>query len=443
MIDLNPTGGLEADSSQGEIDARLDVVRRVAASPTLKESKRLQELFLFLCERAIQDPSSAIREHEVGVAAFGRPPEYDTSEDTLVRVHTSRLRKKLQQYFLTDGLHEPVVIEIPKGGYTPVFRLREPAVEESTARVIAPLISASHAVNWRSALPALLAVCVVVLAVVGAFNRRPSDVQSVSIAEARPTVDRLWHQLFSNGRQTCLVISDSSLTMFQDLIHRQITLNEYKRKDFASIADEELSNAEQRTIGKALMGRYFTHIADTNVAWQLGMLNAAIQVPTDVVFARDFTMSYLQSHNVILLGSRRANPWLELFESQMNFRSGFQEQPPLSYFENVSPKPGEKPQYLGTSWEQQGYCRVAFLPNLTGHGNILVISGTNLASTGAGGEFVSSERWMQALSTALHLKNRDRFPYFEALLKTELLQASVPRFEIVALRMPTVPRDVH
>lgn len=98
---------------------RLDVVQRVASSPILKESKRLRELFLFLCERALHDPGMAIHEQEVGTEVFGRPADYDTSEDTLVRVHASRLRKKLQQYFSSEGLHEPIVIEIPKGGYPP------------------------------------------------------------------------------------------------------------------------------------------------------------------------------------------------------------------------------------------------------------------------------------------------------------------------------------
>ena len=149
------------------------------------------------------------------------------------------------------------------------------------------------------------------------------------------------------------------------------------------MADQAPTSREQRAMAKTLMTKFFTHIADANVAWKIGMLNAAYQVPTDVVFARDFAVSYLQSHNVILLGSRRANPWLELFENQLNFRSGFQEQPPIAYFENHAPLPGESATYRGTSWEREGYCRVAFLPNLTRSGNILVISGTNMASTAA------------------------------------------------------------
>ena len=78
---------------------------------------------------------------------------------------------------------------------------------------------------------------------------------------------------------------------------------------------------------------------------------------------------------------------------------------------------------------------MAFLPNLTRRGNILVISGTNMASTEAGGEFVTSERWMQQLASTMNLSKQARFPYFEVLLKVELLQAAAPKFDIVAHRI--------
>ena len=107
----------------------------------------------------------------------------------------------------------------------------------------------------------------------------------------------------------------------------------------------------------------------------------------------------------------------------------------MAYFQNHSPLHGESGMYRGSSREHEGYCRVAFFPNPARHGNILVISGTNLASTEAGGEFITGERWMQALRSRLGLGQRDRFPYFEVLLKVDLLQAAVPKFEIVAHRI--------
>ena len=64
---------------------------------------------------------------------FGRPADYDTSHDTLVRVQVSQLRKKLQEHFSEEGRDEPLIIEIPKGNYVPVFRPRAELLETAPA----------------------------------------------------------------------------------------------------------------------------------------------------------------------------------------------------------------------------------------------------------------------------------------------------------------------
>src|SRR6185437_8958638 len=101
-----------------------ELLDRIASSAPFQRSKRLRELLQYLGERALKDPTCTLREQEIGVDVLGRPSDYDTSHDTLVRVLVSQLRKKLQEYFATEGHGEPVVIEIPKGSYLPVFRPR-------------------------------------------------------------------------------------------------------------------------------------------------------------------------------------------------------------------------------------------------------------------------------------------------------------------------------
>jgi hypothetical protein len=101
-----------------------ELLERIAASYSFQKSRRLRDLLLYLGERGLQDPHCTLREQEIGVEVFGRPPNYDTSHDTLVRVHVSQLRKKLQEFFAAEGRKETVLIEIPKGSYVPVFRSR-------------------------------------------------------------------------------------------------------------------------------------------------------------------------------------------------------------------------------------------------------------------------------------------------------------------------------
>ena len=115
------TGGTDARSGD---DRRL-LVQRIAASRVFGKSARLRHLLLYLCNRVLEGHLGPIHEQEVGHSVFGRPADYDTGADNIVRVHASLLRKRLAEYFSKEGALEPIVIEIPKGNYAPVFRGRE------------------------------------------------------------------------------------------------------------------------------------------------------------------------------------------------------------------------------------------------------------------------------------------------------------------------------
>jgi hypothetical protein len=105
----------------------------------------------------------------------------------------------------------------------------------------------------------------------------------------------------------------------------------------------------------------------------------------------------------------------------------------LSYFQNRSPLPGESATYA-VQWTKQGYCRVAFLPSPSRSGNVLLVSGTDMPSSEAGGQFITSERWLQSLNSALGLSRSARFPYFEVLLRVDYMTWNTPKFELVAHR---------
>jgi hypothetical protein len=240
--------------------------------------------------------------------------------------------------------------------------------------------------------------------------------------------------MFDNGRPICIVLSDAMLGLFEDAIQHQLSVNEYRDKAFTRLSNERLKDPVENARWKELTGAYFTHISDARLAATFSVLNAGRNLPTEIVYAGDFGVTYLQSHNLILVGTRRTNPWVDMFEDQLNFRSVFRETlPMLSYFQNRSPLPGESAAYV-VEWTKLGYCRVAFLPTPSRSGNVLLVSGTDMASSEAGGQFISSERWVQALRSALRLDTKARFPYFEVLLKVDYMTWNTPKFEIVAQR---------
>lgn len=79
-----------------------------------------------------------LKETTIGVAVFGRTPDYDPKVDTIVRSQAWRLRSKLKKYYDSEGVDESVIIELPIGHYVPTFRLREPSNAGLPGEVDAP-----------------------------------------------------------------------------------------------------------------------------------------------------------------------------------------------------------------------------------------------------------------------------------------------------------------
>ena len=382
-------------------------------------------MLLFVGERALAAPDTPMREQDIGVEVFGRPPGYDTSQDTLVRVQASQLRKKLQQYFAEDGKEEPVVIELPKGGYVPVFKAREP--------ISPPQPAAAPAPPRRLRLPWVAAALLALLSGILLFQNARLRTRAEFGMGPAPGATAFWQRVLGNGMHNYLVLSDANLVVFEDAIGRHMTIFEYQNKLFEPLAARYIQDPARRSLMLNLVGRVYTGQADALVARKLSLICAAADLSLDVVNAREMSASQIAGHNTILLGSRRANPWVNLFEEKLNYRAGFGESPRLAYFTNVSPRPGEEREYRGR-FGALGYCRIAFLPNTKGSGNVILITGTDVSSTDAGGEFLTSDTWLRVLRRALNLRENEPFPHFEALLRGQVVNNSVPQFQFVTAR---------
>lgn len=109
------------EANAKELLALLD---RLVRSPQFLRAPRLQELLVYIGKQSIVEGRRELHEQEIGCSVFGRRSDYDTSHDNIVRVNATEMRKRLENYFATDGSDEPWILEVPRGGYTPVFSRR-------------------------------------------------------------------------------------------------------------------------------------------------------------------------------------------------------------------------------------------------------------------------------------------------------------------------------
>src|SRR5579872_2782548 len=104
------------------VEAARRQLERVLASSGFSRNERLSRFLRFVVEQHLAGRDAEIKESLIAVAVLGRSPDHDPKQDSVVRTEAARLRVRLSEYYLGDGKDDPLVIEMPKGGYVPAFR---------------------------------------------------------------------------------------------------------------------------------------------------------------------------------------------------------------------------------------------------------------------------------------------------------------------------------
>ncbi len=422
---------------------------RILTSSHLRRSTRLRDLLAYVGNRALKDGRTLIREQEIGVELFGRPEGYDTSADTIVRVNATELRKRIELYFNTDGLQEPILAEIPRGSYIPVFRYRsaETAKEgehraDASAFVSSPPEAAPKAPRPPSrdrlklATISLAVACALLLAIcIHLWMQNRAMDRSMYPWQFKPSVAAFWSGFLTANTGTDFVIGDPSLTLFQAIGKKQLSLQDYLNHSYISQLQDQSLSPETRFALGLLANRILVSRGGFTMAQHLLALDP-ISDKIRVYFARNYSPSLINQDNVILFGSSTSNPWYEVFDSRLNFVSKSDievlgnSEVPHATVENRAPAAGEPQTYTPSAGV--GYCTIAYLPNPAHTGKVLLLGGTNSEAAQACGDFLLSE---DELSTFRKKLQGNDFPYFELVLKTSQVVDTPLTATLVAYRI--------
>jgi TolB-like protein/Tfp pilus assembly protein PilF len=116
------TAAAPAKNSEKAIRQQLE---RILSSATFQQVERLKRFISFIVTEAAAGRSDELKEYVVGVQVFGKEPSFDPRTDPIVRVQARRLRARISRYYHDEGQQDELIIELPKGGYAPVFKRRE------------------------------------------------------------------------------------------------------------------------------------------------------------------------------------------------------------------------------------------------------------------------------------------------------------------------------
>ena len=179
-------------------------LERVLASSLFKSSRRCQSLLRRITELSLSGDLESLKERALGIEVFGRDPDYDTSQDPVVRATAGEIRKKLAQYYVEAGHELETRIELPAGAYLADFRFvadrpSHAPVEEPVTVVAAPkepvILLAPHRPRrwgWLLWLAGILTVA--------------AAAALVTLNWPRPDIEELWAPLLKSPGQVLVCV---------------------------------------------------------------------------------------------------------------------------------------------------------------------------------------------------------------------------------------------
>jgi len=432
-------------------DSRWSLARRVVAGSHFARSPLLSKFLLFVVAEVIQGHGSEITEHQIGVQVFDRPPGYRTIEDNIVRNYARQLRKRLAEHFAGEGSGESFRIDVPVGGYVPVF-VQAPehkpggadhksrldplqATVISEAQVDQP--GAPHveirAVNerkWRRrviGLSLLLGYSVVIVCLTWIAEPR----LRASHRSSAP-IHPLWASIFGGPANTYVVPADAGFNLLEDLSRRPLPLADYIKGGYL---DLPLSGVDSHSADD-LRSQQFTSFVDFQIVAALSRLPEYDPHRVSLRFPRDLRLDDLKNANAILIGSVGSNPWASIGDSSANFRIVYRQGMEGATIINMHPQPGERSSYL-SHWNEPAhdtYAMIAFLPNLGGTGHLLLLQGLDVAGTQAAAETILRP---EAIDPILKRATRPdgSLRFFEILLRSTSIQSNSAGTQVIASRI--------
>jgi adenylate cyclase len=110
------------DLPQSEIRAQLE---RIVNSRAFVGSERLCRFLTWVVEQTLLGETENIKQYVIGREVFDRGTKFDPRIDSIVRTEAQRLRRKLSEYYESEGASDPVLILFEPGSYAPTFRPRD------------------------------------------------------------------------------------------------------------------------------------------------------------------------------------------------------------------------------------------------------------------------------------------------------------------------------
>ena len=435
---------------------------RVLMGSCFRSSAQCQALLRYIVEHSLAHEDEMLRERVIGIEVFGRPPDYDSGNDPIVRARAAEIRKRLAQHYLgSEGASEEIRIEVPSGSYRAVFALPNSTdgtdTRHGSGSAGGPTVSPANQANElrapsgaadkpnndsanlnvvrtdleeprstqtghkRSLLTVILVGVAMGMigALIGHWSKVPAashqDVQGseISSAASGDPVEAFWAPFLKEDRSPIIAYADA---MF--LIDGEGDLFRFRHgasDNRGVLVDTHLAHqfASNPTLvasaGPLFYDNGYTGTGDLRAMAMLISQLAHMGATPIVESSYDISADDLKLHNVILLGSSAEDLAVAQLvpTGDFLFEGHFSNHDPWSdQIVDTQPRPGEQSKY-GTIRDpashvlKEDYALVSFQPGIASDHQLVILGGIDTTGTEGAALLVTSKSGVEELLKAL------------------------------------------
>lgn len=413
------------EEDRGEV---LRQMERLLETSHFRNSRRYPALFRFIVEETLAGRGEFLKERLLGVQVFGRPSDYDTAADPVVRVTVAEIRKRIAQYYHDEGHTHELRIELLPGRYEPEFRQSrdarydarlqslpsspsfEPAVENpepGSSSIGEETVRADEAVTRSRSRRLLwigtsLALVFAALGLTAWFFLRPN------------AVDRFWAPILSSHQPVLLCLPVSGGKYGIAATSRILLPTQVNQKPGAPPALAPESYLALESLGENVV------FSDVRAMMRLSDLLSRRNVEQRLRLNTAITMDDMRQGPAILIGALD-NPWTLRAIASLRYQFGGSDQETYWVMDSKTGK--------STGWfldlktpitsVTRDYAIIARIHAADTGEPQVIVAGIGMSGTAAAGELLTDPEQLEALRRRVgpSFDNRD----FEAVISTDVV----------------------
>jgi hypothetical protein len=408
---------LETVAFRGQID-------RILRSKALEGSDVHRRLLSYLADKTLSGEAERLKEYTVALDALGKPATYDPRHDSVVRIQVGRLRVKMGEYYQSEGVTDPILVTLPKGGFKLNFQ-----------RAPTPQADAASSPQLKRAVFVLLA-CVILFGAWGgwaAYRLRSLSQTAAPVEQAwNAELGELWGPFLESRRPLLICIGAPMFLQYPSLA--------FVRDPGANTWDQLQSSPRYGLIRKGLGNREpvpwyaFTGVGEASAAFYLGELLGTRRRDTRLTRSNLLSWPEIADTNLVFVGPPKFNTQLQSIPIRQEIRLD------SDGMRILNPRPGE-PSFLkdtfmpGAQFEGVTHALISRTPGLAGQGDLLLLGGNASADTFAATQWVT-QPW-RAVELVRRLRDSSgALPrYFQAVIRVQFKNGTPVESSLVLHRV--------